>query len=207
MAVMINSYKAESILTRVPSCRLIAACDLGGRGAEHGTSPPGKGGHRVIHVFSVASSSFSLPVHLKSGADALAAGGLAEIGQRGGNLEWAKELLFGAKRIMCDRVVSDTRQSRAERCPGRQDVEFDRSFVVKYLSRSGPGGRRQSHKWHVSRPRGGLAERFGDRIRALQGNRETAAEGNRLLERSANLALLVEGAAPRIHISEVLHPD
>lgn len=146
-------------------------------------------------------------MHLKSGADAFAAGGLAEIGQRGGNLEWAIKLLLGAKRIMRDRVVSDIRQSRAERCPGRKDVEFDRPLVAEYLSRSGRGGGRQSHKWHVSRSRGGLAERFGDRIRALQGNRETAAEGNRLLERGADLALLVEGVDPRINTSEVRDAD
>src|SRR5262245_36096245 len=134
MAVMINSYKAQSILRGVPSCRRIAARELGGRGAKHGTSPPSEGGRRVIHVFSGIFSPFSLPVHLKPGADALAAGDLAEIGQRGGNLEWAIELLLGAERIMVDRIATDTRQPRAERCPRRQDVEFDRPFVAEYLT-------------------------------------------------------------------------
>src|SRR5262245_36177759 len=207
MAVMINCYQAQSIMRGVPSCRRIAARELGGRGAKHGTSPPSEGGRRVIHVFSGIFSPFSLPVHLKPGVDALAAGDLAEIGQRGGNLEWAIELLLGAERIMDNRIVADTRQPRAERCPGRKDVEFDRPFVAEYLTRSGRGGRRQSHKWHVSRPRGGLAERFGDRIGVLQGNRETAAEGNRLLERGADLALLVKRVDPRINTSEVRDAD
>src|SRR5262245_62673995 len=99
-------------------------------------------------------------MHLKPGTDALAAGSLAEIGHRGGNLEGAIELLLGAERIMRDWVVADARQSRAERCPGRKDVELDRPFVAEHLTGSRRGGRRQCHQWHVSRSHGGLAERF-----------------------------------------------
>jgi hypothetical protein len=106
MAVMVNSYKAQSILRGVPSCRRIAACDLGGRGAEQGTLPAAIGGHRLIHVFSAASSPFPLPMHLKPGADALAAGSLAEIGHCGGNLEGTIELLLGAERIVIESLLT-----------------------------------------------------------------------------------------------------
>jgi hypothetical protein len=192
----------------VPSCGRIAARDLGGRGADPGTFPAGEVGHGVIHVFWAASVAVSLPMHLKPGTDALAAGSLAEIGHRGGNLEGAIELLLGAERIMRDRVVADARQSRTERSPGRKDVELDRPFVAKHLTGSGRGARRQCHQWHVSRSRGGLAERFGDRIGILQGDRETAGKRNRLLERGADLALLVEGvdsqAAPEGELSRVV---
>ncbi len=130
----------------VPSCRRIAARDLGGRGAEQGTLPAANGGHRLIHVFSAASSPFPLPVHLKPGADALAAGSLAEIGHRGGNLEGAIELLLGAERIMRDRVVADARQSHAERCPDRKNVELDRPFVAGHLAGWWRRSGRQCHQ-------------------------------------------------------------
>ena len=35
-------------------------------------------------------------MHLEAGGDALVASGLAEIGHRGGHLEWTVELLLGA---------------------------------------------------------------------------------------------------------------
>src|SRR5262245_21625907 len=203
MAVMINSYKAQIIFARVPSCGRIAARDLGGRGAELGTLPAGEGGYRVIHVFSAVSLPFSLPVHLKPGIDAFAAGGLAEIGHRGGNLEWAIELLLGAERIMRDRVVADARYARAECGPGRKDVELDRPFVAEHLTRSRCGRRGPGHQWHIGRTRGRLSQRLGDRIGILQGDRKPAAKWNRLLERGADLALLVERVDPRIDAPEI----
>src|SRR5262245_47374890 len=177
MAVMVNSYKAQSILRGVPSCRRIAARDLGGRGAEQGTLPAENRGHRLIHVFSLASPPFPLPMHLKPGADALAAGSLAEIGHSGGNLEGAIELLLGTERIMRDRVVAEAGQSRAELCPGWKNIEPDRPFVAEHLAGCWRGARRQCHQWHVSRPRGRLAERFGDRVGVLQGDGEAVAKG------------------------------
>src|SRR5262245_53555651 len=162
MAVMINSYKAQSIFARGPQLRTDCRTRLG----RSWGGPRNLSGRRgrpwsYSRLFG-GFLAVSLPMHLKPGTDALAAGSLAEIGHRGGNLEGAIELLLRAKRIMRDRVVADARQSCAERRPGRKDVEFDQPFVAEHLTGSGRGGRRQCHQWHVTRSRGGLAERFGD---------------------------------------------
>jgi hypothetical protein len=86
---MVNSYRSAIFARMVPSCRAIAACELGGRGA----------GRRRMHDFyenRLAVSGEGLPMHLKAGGDALVVSGLAEISHRGGHLEWTVELLLSA---------------------------------------------------------------------------------------------------------------
>ena len=56
---------------------------------------------------------------LEAGRNALVAGRLPEIGHRGGNLEWAVELLFGAKGIVGDRIIAGGSDSGTERSAGR----------------------------------------------------------------------------------------
>jgi hypothetical protein len=58
----------------------------------------------------------------------------------------AIELLLGAERIMRDRVVADARQSHAERCPGRKNVELDRPFVAGHLAGWWRRSGRQCHQ-------------------------------------------------------------
>jgi hypothetical protein len=83
-----------------------------------------------------------LPVQFEAGADALAAVGLAEIRDRGGNLEWPVKLLLGAQRVVRYRVIAGAGHAGTERSAGWQDVEFDASFVAEHLWRQRCGGRR-----------------------------------------------------------------
>jgi hypothetical protein len=54
---------------------------------------------------------------LKTGADAFTAGGLAEILNGGGNLEWPVKLLLGAQRVVRHWVV-------ARRSPGQRRASY-----------------------------------------------------------------------------------
>ena len=64
-------------------------------GGAGGTPPAPGTRHRVMHPFLGVPRSFDLPMHLEARTDALAAGGLAKIGDRGGNLEGAVQLHEG----------------------------------------------------------------------------------------------------------------
>jgi hypothetical protein len=62
---------------------------------------------------------------LKTGADAFTAGGLAEILNGGGNLEWPVRLLLGAQRVVRRWVVAGAGQAGAEHHTGWEDIEFE----------------------------------------------------------------------------------
>jgi hypothetical protein len=117
-------------------------------------------------------------MQLEAGGNALVAGSLAEIGDRGGNLEWTVQLLFGAQRVVGNRIVAGGRESGPESRSGRKNIELHRLFAAEDLGRYRRRGRRQGHQWHITRPGGGLTQRFRDRIGALQGDRKSAAERN-----------------------------
>ena len=56
--------------------------------------------------FKIQGGLGRLPVQFEAGADAFAAAGLAEIRDRGGNLEWTVQLLFGTQRIVGHGIVA-----------------------------------------------------------------------------------------------------
>jgi hypothetical protein len=71
----------------------------GGAGAAWWNYPANGGRCSVMHDFyenRFAVSGEGLPMHFEAGGDALVASGLAEIGHRGGHLEWTEELLLSA---------------------------------------------------------------------------------------------------------------
>jgi hypothetical protein len=103
-----------------------------------------------------------LPVQFEAGADALAAVGLAEIRDRGGNLEWPVKLLLGAQGVVRDGVVAGAGLAGAEGRARRQDVELDASFIAEDLWRQGSGGSWQGHQRDVVRPSHGLTTRLSD---------------------------------------------
>ena len=87
---------------------------------------------------------------LKTGADAFTAGGLAEILNGGGNLEWPVKLLLGAERVVRHWVVAGAGQAGAEHHTGWEDIEFDASLIAVHLRRQGCGARRQSHESNIT---------------------------------------------------------
>lgn len=96
-------------------------------------------------LFRDSAAREGLPIQLEAGTNTLAAGGLTEIGHRGGNLEWAIQLLFSAERVVGDGIVAGAGQAGTERRAGWQDVEFDGSFIAEHLRRQGPRSGWQSH--------------------------------------------------------------
>src|SRR6476660_8624903 len=94
-------------------------------------------GSPVMHDFyeNRLALAASLPVQLEAGGDALAAGGLAEVGDCCRHLEWTIKLLFGAERVVGDRVIAGSRNAGTERGAGRQDIELDGPFIAEHLRR------------------------------------------------------------------------
>src|SRR6476620_11002770 len=145
-----------------PLCRPIAACDLGGRGAEQGPPAERAARGKLCTTFSGFWGPNGLPMKLETGADAFTAGGLTKIRDRGGNLEWSVKLLLGAQGVVRDGVVASAGLAGAEGRAGRQDVELDASFIAEDLRRQGSGGRWQGHQRDVVRPSHGLTTRLSD---------------------------------------------
>src|SRR5262249_56598130 len=69
LLLMVTSYKAQCKL-RGSVCRLIAACDLGGRGAERGRPAEQAAPGRLCTTFSRIRGPEGLPMELKTRADA-----------------------------------------------------------------------------------------------------------------------------------------
>lgn len=67
-------------------------------GREGRTSGTGRAG-QVMHDFLGIRQPRKVYQQLETRADAFAAAGLAEIRDRGGNLEWTVQLLFGTQRM------------------------------------------------------------------------------------------------------------
>lgn len=64
-------------------------------------------------------------MEFEAGRNALVAGRLSEIGHRGGDLEWAIELLFGANAVVSDGIIAGGDDPGTKRGAGRQNVEPD----------------------------------------------------------------------------------
>ena len=127
-----------------------------GRGGRtSGTEPAGR---FYARLFRDSAARQGLPIQPEAGTDTLAAGGLTEIGHRGGNLEWTIQLLFSAERVVGDGIVAGAGQAGTERRAGWQNVEFDGSFIAEHLRRQGPGSGWQSHQGDIARS-GLLADR------------------------------------------------
>jgi len=107
---------------------------------------------------------------LKTGADAFTAGGLADILNGGGNLEWPVKLLLGAQRVVRNWVVAGAGQAGAEHHTGWEDIEFDASLIAVHLRRQGCGARRQSHERNIAGSRRRRPRVSVDRICVLQGD-------------------------------------
>src|SRR5262245_60157143 len=152
--------------------------------------------------FGTLPRTLALPMQLEARANALAAGGLAEIGDGGGNLEWTVQFLLGADRVVGDRVVARGSDAGTECGARRKNVELDRFFVADDLRRGRREAERQGHQWDVVGPGGGLSQRFRDRIRALQCDRKSASKRNRLLEGSAEFPLFIVRVDSRVDASE-----
>ena len=115
---------------------------------------------------------------LKTGADAFTAGGLADILNGGGNLEWPVKLLLGAQRVVRNWVVAGAGQAGAEHHTGWEDIDASQSH-----ERNIAGSRRR-------RPRVSVTEYVSCKVTA-----QTTAEWNRLFQRCAELALFIVASA------------
>jgi hypothetical protein len=78
-------------------------------------------------------------MQLETGGNALVAGDLAEIRDRGGNLEWAVQFLFGAERVVGDRVIAGASEPGTEGGAGGEDVELDGLSLPNTCGDTGPG--------------------------------------------------------------------
>ena len=99
---------------------------------------------------------------LETLADAFAAAGLAEIRDRGGNLEWTVQLLFGTQRIVGHEIVAGADHAGGKRRPGWQDIEFDGPLIAEHLRCERCGSGRQRHQGDIARARCRLTARLGD---------------------------------------------
>src|SRR5207344_483131 len=97
-------------------------------------------------------SATRLPVQFEAGGDALVAGGLPDVSDRSGHVQWAVKLLIGAEGIVRHRIVAGVGKAGAQGGPGRQNIELDRLLVAKDLLGSGRAGRRQRHEWQITGP-------------------------------------------------------
>src|SRR4029078_5893221 len=177
-----------------PDCRMRLRRPWGGSRRDGDTFRHNTTGRKVMHGFVQTVSWYSatgLPVQFESGGNAFIAGDLPDVGDRGGHVQRAIKLLIGAEGVVRHRIVADGGEAGAQGGPGRQDIELDRPLVAKDLLRGGPAGRRQRHERQIAGAGRRLAEHFRDRVGALHGHCETAPEWDRMLDRRANLALLV----------------
>lgn len=74
-------------------------------GREGRTSGTGRAG-QVMHDFLGIRQPRKVYQQVETRADGFAAAGLAEIRDRGGNLEWTVQLLFGTQRIVGHGIVA-----------------------------------------------------------------------------------------------------
>lgn len=79
---------------------------MGGRGAEKGGPAEPDAPGKLCTTFWVFGSPRKVYQCSLKPADAFAAAGLAEIRDRGGNLEWTVQLLFGTQRIVGHGIVA-----------------------------------------------------------------------------------------------------
>src|SRR5262249_40499786 len=105
---MIPSYRLVNILRR---CRLphATAATVGQEGKGGDTFQPNMAGGKVMHGFRKGESRYlatSLPIQLEAGANALAASGLADVGDRGGHMQRAVKLLIGTEGVVRYRIIA-----------------------------------------------------------------------------------------------------
>src|SRR5262245_51257312 len=121
----------------------IAARDCGGRGAraEGGdTFRPNMASRKVMHGFRKEASWYSatsLPVQLEAGGNALAAGGLPDVGDSGCHMQRAVKLLISAEGVVRHRIIAGVGKAGTQCGPCRQDIELDHFLVAKDLLGSG----------------------------------------------------------------------
>src|SRR5450830_375512 len=187
MAVMVYSYTGATVALTLPRIdfRMRLRRPWGKARAASG---------RIARQILLA-----LPIQLEAGGDALIAERLADIGHRGGDVQRAVQLLLGAEPVVGDRIGAGRGEAGGERGAGRQEVEFGDLLVVPDLRHR---LRRRDRRRCRER-----AEGFGDRVAVLQRDGECAADRHRVLERGAELALIVARIDARIDRGEVGDSD
>src|SRR5215467_9615834 len=116
LLLMVNSYKAQCKL-RGSLCRLIAACDLGGRGNR----PRRAGYARLFHELGAQKVyQWSLKPVLMLTADCL-----THIRNRGGNLEWPVSFCSALSGVVRYGVVAGAGPAGAERRAGWEMCRYE----------------------------------------------------------------------------------
>jgi len=115
-------------------------------------------------LFRDSAAREGLPIQLEAGTNTLAAGGLTEIGHRGGNLEWAIQLLFSAERVVGDGIVAGAGQVGTERRAGCRMLNLTALSLPNTCGVRGPEAGGKAIQGDIARSGRLLTARISDRV-------------------------------------------